>query len=504
MRLGTMSIQATLRPSGAAARAAREPVAPGALPGEHWPLLTAALLAFDGLALTAAFALAYLVRFKAGLPLLLTPSHDLAFYSSVAFWAIPAWLGLFAVYRLYDRRRLFVGVHEYGRIFNACTAGLIAVMAISFLDVTLSISRGWLLLTWCLSIGLVCLARFGVRRLVRQLRRRGWFLVPTVIVGANEEGKALAEQFLADAGGGTRVVGFVDTALPTGTDVIGGRQVLGSLADIQGLVGRWGVRELVIAPTALARHELLELYQLLGHHDSVRLRLSSGLFEVLTTGVEVQESGGVPLMTPQRVRITGADALLKSTLDYAIAATALLLLAPLLLILGLLVKLDSRGPILYRRRVLGRAGKPFDAFKFRTMIVDAERRRAATLIRFPDRRRPANQRTDPRVTRFGRFLRRTSLDELPQLLNVLRGQMSLVGPRMIAPDEAAQYGKWQLNLVTVKPGITGPWQVRGRSDLAYDERVRLSMHYIRNYSLWLDLEILLRTVGVVLKGKGAY
>lgn len=499
-----MSVQATAQPSTPVARAARELTAPSALPGERWHLLTLGLLVIDGVTLTTAFALAYLLRFKAGLPLLTTPAHDLAFYSSVAFWAIPAWLGLFAVYRLYDRQRLFVGFQEYGRVFNACTAGLIAVMAISFLDVTLSISRGWLLLTWGLSIGLVWTARFGARRLVRQLRRRGWFLVPTVIVGANEEGKALAEQFLADAGSGTRVVGFVDTSLPSGTEVIGGQQVLGSLADVQELVRHRGVRELVIAPTALARQELLELYQLLGHDDSVMLRLSSGLFEVLTTAVEVQESGGVPLLTPQRVRITGADALLKGILDYTMAASALLLLAPLLVVITLLVKLDSPGPVLYRRRVLGRAGKPFDAFKFRTMVVDAERRRAYTPIPFRDRRRPANQKSDPRVTRFGRLLRRTSLDELPQLLNVLRGQMSLVGPRMIAPDEAAQYGKWQLNLVTVKPGITGPWQVRGRSELPYEERVRLSMHYIRNYSLWLDLEILLRTVLVVLKGHGAY
>jgi lipopolysaccharide/colanic/teichoic acid biosynthesis glycosyltransferase len=125
-------------------------------------------------------------------------------------------------------------------------------------------------------------------------------------------------------------------------------------------------------------------------------------------------------------------------------------------------------------------------------------------IQFAERRGAFKSKADPRITRIGRFLRRTSLDELPQLLNVLRGEMSLVGPRMIAPDEATRYGKWQFNLATVKPGITGPWQVRGRGDIPYEERVRLSMHYIRNYSIWLDLEILFRTVFVVLRGKGAY
>jgi lipopolysaccharide/colanic/teichoic acid biosynthesis glycosyltransferase len=154
--------------------------------------------------------------------------------------------------------------------------------------------------------------------------------------------------------------------------------------------------------------------------------------------------------------------------------------------------------------VLGVSGRQFDAFKFRTMMVNAERRRREAPISFADRRLRLKSKEDPRITRVGRFLRRTSLDELPQLFNVLRGEMSLVGPRMIAPDERVRYGKWQHNLLTVKPGITGPWQVQGRGDIAYEERVRLSMHYVRNYSVWLDLEILARTVIVVLAGRGAY
>lgn len=212
----------------------------------------------------------------------------------------------------------------------------------------------------------------------------------------------------------------------------------------------------------------------------------------------------MPLMTPQRVRITEVDAFMKMSLDYVGAAIGLLVLSPILLGIAVLVKLDSPGPIFHRRRVLGRGGKPFDAFKFRTMVVNADE----VLRNDPDLYEAFihgyKLKVDPRVTRIGRALRRTSLDELPQLINVLRGEMSLVGPRMISPDEATRYGKWQLNLLTVKPGITGPWQVQGRSEIPYDERVRLSMHYIRNYSIWLDLGILLRTVMVVVRGEGAY
>jgi lipopolysaccharide/colanic/teichoic acid biosynthesis glycosyltransferase len=232
--------------------------------------------------------------------------------------------------------------------------------------------------------------------------------------------------------------------------------------------------------------------------------MSSGLFEVLTTGVEVHERSGVSLLTPQRWRIAGVDALLKTTLDYVLASAALLVLWPVLLGIGLVVRLDSPGPALHRRRVLGRSGQPFDAFKFRSMFVNADQLLATdeTLRAAFDQNYKLKE--DPRVTRVGKWLRRASLDELPQLLNVLRGEMSLVGPRMIAPDEAGRYGKWSLNLLTVKPGITGPWQVKGRSDLPYDERIRLSMHYIRNYTIWLDLEILIHTLFVVVRGKGAY
>ncbi len=463
-----------------------------------------ALALGDAAALGTAFGLAYLARFTVGLPLLSTPEHDAAFYSSVAFWAVPLWLGLFAAYRLYDPSLLFEGLEEYVRIANACTAGTVAVVIVSFLDRTVVISRGWLVLTWLGAIVAVSFGRFLQRRAVRWLRRRGVWVTPAIIVGTNEEARELANQLLHDPGCGLRVLGFVMTGDERTDDLPGGLALLGSFGELEETVRRTGTREIVAASTALSREQLLDLYRGFGNIADVELRLSSGLFEILTTGVRVRDISGVPLITPQRVRITGIDATLKRAIDYGLACAALLLLWPLLLALALLVKLDSPGPAFHRRRVLGVGGREFDAFKLRTMVVEAERRKRQEPISFPDRRQVLKSLRDPRITRLGRLLRRTSLDELPQLLNVLRGEMSLVGPRMIAPDEAARYGKWQHNLLTVKPGITGPWQVQGRSDIPYEERVRLSMHYIRNYSFWLDLEILLRTVYVVLVGRGAY
>jgi lipopolysaccharide/colanic/teichoic acid biosynthesis glycosyltransferase len=237
----------------------------------------------------------------------------------------------------------------------------------------------------------------------------------------------------------------------------------------------------------------------------VSLRLSSGLYELLTTRVTVQHFGTLPLLRLDKIRLAPVEALLKATLDYALTTALLILLAPVLLAIAVLIRLDSPGPVLYRRRVLGGAQAPFDAFKFRTMHVDGH----ALLAAHPDALAvlKANHKLqdDPRVTRIGRWLRRASLDELPQLFNVMRAEMSLVGPRMITPEELEKYGRPGINLHTVKPGITGLWQVSGRSDLSYEERVRLDMYYVRNYSIWMDLQILfVQTIPAVLERRGAY
>jgi len=194
----------------------------------------------------------------------------------------------------------------------------------------------------------------------------------------------------------------------------------------------------------------------------------------------------------------------KRATDVMASILALAVLSPVFVAIAVLTKLDSSGPVFYRRRAVGLNGGHFDALKFRTMIVGADEflRRHPQL--WADYQENIKLRNDPRVTRVGRRLRRLSLDELPQLVNVLRGDMSLVGPRIVAPDELAKYGECAAKRLTVRPGITGLWQVSGRQDVSYETRVRLDMEYIDNWSLWLDLKILLRTVPVVLCMRGAY
>jgi lipopolysaccharide/colanic/teichoic acid biosynthesis glycosyltransferase len=199
-----------------------------------------------------------------------------------------------------------------------------------------------------------------------------------------------------------------------------------------------------------------------------------------------------------------ADRVAKRTLDIALSLFALLVLGPALLVIGLLVKIDSPGPAIYRRRVLGTGGVQFDAFKLRTMRTDGDQ----LLNRHPELRaqlaRDHKLEDDPRVTRLGAFLRKTSIDELPQLVNVLRGEMSLIGPRMISPTELARYGSHADELLSVRPGISGLWQVSGRSSLAPDDRVRLDLHYIRTRTVWGDIALIVRTIPAVLSSRGAY
>jgi exopolysaccharide biosynthesis polyprenyl glycosylphosphotransferase len=299
------------------------------------------------------------------------------------------------------------------------------------------------------------------------------------------------------------VVGFVDPGCPGEVDVEA-LPVLGGLDKLGTWIEHLKIEELVVVPTALHRQQLLDVYRDWGIDGRVRIRLSSGLYELFTTGIEVNQIGFVPLVSLNRTRITGVDALMKAALDYTGALAGVVLLAPVFLAIAALVRLTSPGPVFHRRRVIGLHGREFDAYKFRTMIPNAD----TYLEAHPDLREEWGQtgkiQDDPRVTDLGRFLRSYSLDELPQLFNVLSGEMSLVGPRMITPEELSHFKRWRHNLLTVKPGLTGLWQVGGRADLGYKERVRLDMTYIRNYTIWLDFRILFNTMWAVISQQGAY
>jgi exopolysaccharide biosynthesis polyprenyl glycosylphosphotransferase len=302
-----------------------------------------------------------------------------------------------------------------------------------------------------------------------------------------------------------KVLGFVDKKFPIDTVPTQNLRVLGNLEHLDELIHEFNVEELILASSSISsRDKLLDVFKRYGFSSQINVRMSSGLYEIITTGLKVREFAFVPLVAVNRVRMTGIENLIKMAMDYGLTIPLLFLASPLLLLIALLIKLDSKGPIIHRRRVMGVNNTQFDAFKFRTMKTNGDQ----ILDQYPALKQELEEThklvNDPRITSIGKFLRKTSLDELPQLFNVLMNQMSLVGPRIIHPDEMKMYAKWGMNLLTVKPGITGLWQVSGRSDISYRERVRLDMSYIRNWSFWLDLQLLWRTIPAVIRRKGAY
>jgi exopolysaccharide biosynthesis polyprenyl glycosylphosphotransferase len=471
----------------------------------QWRLFFLCLVLSDATLIGLAFRVAFFFRFELSLSIFNLVGRPLNFYQSLVIFLIPLWLVIFAFAGLYNRQKLLGGAEEYALLFNATTAGMFVVISAGFLEPNFVFARGWLIISWGLAFLFTTIGRFTLRRVVYSLRAHGYFLTNAVIIGANNEGLSLAEQLIRWKTSGLQVMGFVDKIIPPGEVAYGNLTVLGDVDQLDEVIEKYDIKELILASSAMSsRDNITDIFQRFGTLEDINVRLSSGLYEIITTGLTVKEFAYVPLVGVNKVRLTGVDQILKTVLDYCLAVTGLVLTAPLLLLIALIVKLDSPGPVIFRRRVMGVNGKEFDAFKFRTMLVNGDE----VLTEYPELVAELADKhklkDDPRITAVGRLLRKSSLDELPQLFNVLRREMSVVGPRMITPEEVEKYDKWDINLLTIPPGITGLWQVSGRSDVTYEERVRMDMYYIRNWSIWLDFQILFQTVPAVIQRKGAY
>jgi exopolysaccharide biosynthesis polyprenyl glycosylphosphotransferase len=472
----------------------------------QWRLLIGALFLVDFFMLGLAFRLAYYVRFTLNISIFQEEAVPvLHFYETIVFFLIPVWLAIFVSVGLYNRKNLLGGTREYAKVFNATAIGMFFMIVAGFLLPEFVYARGWLILSGGLAFTLVAFARFLMRRAVYALRGQGYFLSPAIIVGANDEGRTLASQFLSWRTSGFLLTGFIDKKLSMGEPIIEHLRCLGNLTDLDSVVKKYDIEEIILASSAFSsRDGLLDIFKRYGVASGISVRLSSGLYEIITTGLTVNEFAYVPLVEVNQVRLSGFDRVLKGILDYSLTLPAVILLSPLFLAVGVAIKLDSPGPVFHRRRVKGVNGREFGAFKFRTMHVNGDE----ILAQHPELKEELDRnhklKNDPRITRVGGILRKWSIDEFPQFFNVLLGDMSIVGPRMISPEEISEYNQWDINLLTVRPGITGLWQVSGRSDVTYDQRVRYDMHYIRNWNIWLDLQLMFQTIPTVIKRRGAY
>lgn len=399
-------------------------------------------------------------------------------------------------YRLYRTDRSLSYLDETLLVARAVFFGsLAAAGSIFFLQVKIY-SRLVFVLNAVLMFVFLAAWRIFKRRLIRRRVRAGFNNRNVLIAGRGRPALALAAAVAQAPYLGLELVGFLDD----GAGEVG--PVLGSLADLETVVRQRFVDELLIAvPPGDPRFPgLVEKGLRLG----LGVKITPDILGAGSERLQVFYLGDIPMLEYQAKGLHGADLLLKRAFDILVSALALILLSPLLGLLAVLVRLDSRGPILYVSERCGRKGKAFRFYKFRSMRPGAEEE-LEKLRHLNETDGPVFKiRRDPRVTRVGRFLRRLSLDELPQLWNILKGDMSLVGPRPPTPEEVVKYEDWQLRRLEIRPGLTCLWQIGGRSNLSFTDWMKLDLFYLDNWSFWLDLKIILKTVFVVLRGEGAY
>jgi len=394
-------------------------------------------------------------------------------------------------------------------IVGGLTTAMAGVILTAFLTRFVP-SRLVFIYAWALAIVFFIARRIGSRWLRAALWRRGKFVERVLVVGTGESGRRLMEAMLSTPSLGYMLVGFADD-LPDTSDLsvatehrVHRATRLGSLDDLERIVNRQRVHEVIVALPASRLNQVHHIIEQC-RRQSVQFKVVPDLLQLSLDRVDIAEVAGLPLIGVKPATIQGSQRLTKRAID-ALAATCMLIAwAMPMALIAIAIKLTSEGPILFRQTRIGRDGARFTLLKFRCMVDGAEEMRdelmAAHGAQDP---RLFKLRDDPRLTPIGAILRRSSLDELPQFWHVLRGQMSLVGPRPQMPEEVANYEPWHFQRLAVTPGLTGLWQVNGRSNLSFDEMVRLDLYYAEHWSPWLDMKIVLRTIPAVLSGRGAY
>ena len=422
---------------------------------------------------------------------------------------LPAWLLVARAFGLYERdqqRTDHSTTDDLGSIVNLVTMGTWLFLAVAWLLHLASPSFPKLLTFWVLAIVLIAVARTVGRAYCRS---RPSYLQRAVVVGAGHVGQLVAQKFLHHPEYGVDLVGFVDEAPRERCNELERVPLLGKPADLPTIIREEGIERAVLAFSPGSHDELLDLSRQL-NQLGVQVDIVPRLFEVINKGADVHAVESVPLIGLPPVRLSATAQRLKRGLDIALSLAGLALLAPVFVLIGLLIKLDSRGPVFFRQVRMGLGDTAFRMYKFRTMTVDAERRKRELSALNVHASAGGDSRMfkivdDPRVTRVGRLLRRHLLDELPQLINVLKGEMSLVGPRPLILDEDQHVDGWARRRLDLKPGMTGLWQVLGRSRIPFEEMVQIDYRYVTNWSLWFDVRLLLRTIPMMLKGaRGAY
>ena len=481
---------------------------------ERARILAVGIFLLDLALVAAAFLSAFAVRSWI-LPWLAPrtfPSHlyPLSEYLPLLPLALAIWGGLLLSSGRYRSHRTVPILDEAWAILRVCLSGAVVftlVLYIARMDEHLlgndRISRFWVFLF----AGFACLflltEKLGIRTTARYVRSHGFNYRAVLIVGTSPTAHRIAESIRVHRFWGFRVLGFIETANQSPAEPWTGRYpLLGRVEDIPRIVESNIVDDVIFAVHRRELDRLEDLFLSL-QEQGIRTRFALDLFPHALARVEMEELDGMPLLSFATTPTSQLQLMAKRALDIALASLLLLLALPVVTVIALAIKMTSGGSVFFRQTRCGLNGRFFTLYKFRTMVEDAEERRRE-LMHLNEMQGPVFKlKSDPRVTLVGRFLRRFSLDELPQFWNVLRGDMSLVGPRPPIPEEVAQYKRWQRRRLAMKPGLTCLWQISGRNNIDFDRWMQLDLEYIDSWSPMLDLKILLKTIPVVLTGKGA-
>jgi exopolysaccharide biosynthesis polyprenyl glycosylphosphotransferase len=461
----------------------------------RWRALRLVTVLVDLLALGGALLGASLIRFGSGALL-----EDGSYGAGLALW-LALWFGGLLSVGLYDLERIQNPAEELRRVMRGVTLGAAAAVVASF-SVHFPLSRGWLLLAWALALVGVGLGRRALRKTVYYFRRRGRLRRRTLIVGTDPSAVALAHAVTKAPWEGFDVVGFVSIDRSAGEPLPAGLQQVGPADRLRELTAALRVTDVLVAPNVAGNGHFTEVVSALDGVP-VNLRIAPGLDGFMPSRLTVQPLGDRPLVSVERGELNPTARVAKRILDLVLGTILLALSAPVLLACVVAVRLGSPGPVFFKQRRVGLRGRLFTMWKLRTMQPGAEEQRLELEYRNEADGLLFKIEDDPRVTRVGRFLRRTSLDELPQLLNVLAGHMSLVGPRPPLPGEVTGYSDRMGRRLLVKPGMTGLWQVSGRNELSFEDYLRYDVLYVQNWSVVLDLYILWKTLPAVLFRRGA-
>jgi len=467
---------------------------------ERARLVDRSLKLFDLAMLALAFPIAYWLR-DGVLTGKLRPDnlYPIGTYWSLLAASLLVWQAASRMAGLYGRYRTQSIATELGRLCRALVILALVMAAGQFLWKAQSLSRLFFGLYYASAFVLLVLDRVLVRSAARAARRRGFNTRAFAVVGSGELAASAVEAIRAHREWGYTFVGWV---LEEGGRPPQGAPVLGRLEELGEILERHVVDEVVFA-VPRERLEDVEAAVARCEEQGVGAKVLLNLFTSRISRLEIGELEGIPVLQLTTAPADEARLVAKRAFDLAVSLVVVVLGAPGLLAIALAIKLDSRGPVFFRQRRIGLNGREFWMWKFRSMVHDAEIRRAG-LEHHNEMDGPAfKMARDPRVTRVGRFLRKTSLDEFPQFWNVLRGRMSVVGPRPPIPDEVRRYERWQRRRLSVKPGLTCLWQVQGRNELDFAQWMALDLHYIDTWSLWGDLKIFLQTIPAVLLGRGA-